>query len=164
MRKLSFPYPLRFLFASKPEALSRCLAVVLRAIETDLIRRADLTRACGARTGAVTVVQRFGSALNLNVHLHMLIPDGVYTFDQGMPCFHEVGPPPAESLQRLTAQIVRRVYRRLVADGWLKTSYSPGWTSRRRTHWMRCALPPSATASRSGRARVAARQPSWTRR
>ena len=78
---LSFPYPLRFLFASKPEAPSRCLAAVLRAIETDLIRRADLTRACGARTGAVTVVQRFGSALNLNVHLHMLIPDGVYTFD-----------------------------------------------------------------------------------
>ena len=56
----------------------------------------------------MTVVQRFGSALNLNVHLHMLIPDGVYTFEQGMPCFHEVGPPPAESLQRLTAQIVRR--------------------------------------------------------
>jgi len=116
---LSFPYPLRFLFASRPEALSRCLAVVLRAIETDLIQRADLTRASGARTGAVTVVQRFGSALNLNVHPHMLIPDGVYTFEQGAPCFHEVGPPPAESLERLTEQIVQRVYRRPVADGWL---------------------------------------------
>jgi ribosomal protein S27E len=124
---LSFPYPLRFLFASRPEALSRCLAVVLRAIETDLIQRADLTRASGARTGAVTVVQRFGSALTLNVHLHMLIPDGVYTFEQGAPCFHEVGPPPAESLERLTAQIVQRVYRRLVADGWLVEDESQPW-------------------------------------
>ena len=62
---LSFPYPLRFQFAPRPEALSRCLAVILLAIEFDLIQRASLTRASGARTGAVTVVQRFGSALNL---------------------------------------------------------------------------------------------------
>jgi hypothetical protein len=28
--------------------------------------------------GSVSVVQRFGSALNLNVHLHALMMDGVY--------------------------------------------------------------------------------------
>ena len=31
-----------------------------------------------AYTGAVTLVQRFGSALNLNIHFHMLFLDGVY--------------------------------------------------------------------------------------
>ena len=30
-----------------------------------------------AQTGAVTLIQRFGSALNLNIHLHMLFFDGV---------------------------------------------------------------------------------------
>ncbi|QHF75802.1 transposase [Escherichia coli] len=30
-----------------------------------------------AKTGAVTLIQRFGSALNLNVHFHMLFLDGV---------------------------------------------------------------------------------------
>ena len=29
-----------------------------------------------AQTGAVTLIQRFGSALNLNVHFHMLFLDG----------------------------------------------------------------------------------------
>jgi hypothetical protein len=29
-------------------------------------------------TGAVTLIQRFGSALNLNVHFHMIFIDGVY--------------------------------------------------------------------------------------
>lgn len=29
-------------------------------------------------TGAVTPIQRFGSALNLNVHFHMIFFDGVY--------------------------------------------------------------------------------------
>ncbi|MCP5320525.1 MAG: transposase [Pseudomonadales bacterium] len=27
----------------------------------------------------MTLVQRFGSALNLNIHLHLLCTDGVYT-------------------------------------------------------------------------------------
>ena len=34
-----------------------------------------------AQTGAVTLIQRFGSALNLNIHFHMLYLDGVYTED-----------------------------------------------------------------------------------
>jgi hypothetical protein len=31
-----------------------------------------------AQTGAVTLVQRSGRALNFNVHFHMLFLDGVY--------------------------------------------------------------------------------------
>lgn len=30
------------------------------------------------RTGAVTLIQRFGGALNLNIHFQMLFLDGVY--------------------------------------------------------------------------------------
>jgi hypothetical protein len=64
---LSFPFQLRFLFASRPEVMSRVLGIVYRAIETDLIQQAGGTRAT-AKTGAVTLIQRFGSALNLNKH------------------------------------------------------------------------------------------------
>jgi len=67
-RVLSFPFQLRFLFASRPEAMGRVLGIVYRAIETHLIQQAGGTRAT-ARTGAVTLIQRFGSALNLNIHL-----------------------------------------------------------------------------------------------
>ena len=62
---LSFPYPLRFLFATRPAVLSQVLGIVYRAISTFLIRRAGLRVGAGARTGAVTLIQRFGSALNL---------------------------------------------------------------------------------------------------
>jgi len=31
--------------------------------------------------GAITFVQRFGSALQLNLHFHVLVPDGA--FDRG---------------------------------------------------------------------------------
>ena len=32
--------------------------------------------------------QRFGSALNLNIHLHMLVLDGAYTFTDDRARFH----------------------------------------------------------------------------
>ena len=59
---LSFPFPLRFLFANDPLALSAVLAVVQRALSTFMIRHSGLTVASGARSGAVTLIQRFGSA------------------------------------------------------------------------------------------------------
>ncbi len=62
---LTFPFPLRLLLAAEPTALTEVLAVVQRGISTFLIRRTGFTVACGARTGAVTLIQRFGSALNL---------------------------------------------------------------------------------------------------
>jgi len=56
------------------------LGEVHRTISGHLLRTADLTRATG-HTGAVTLIQRFGSALNLNIHFHMLLLDGVYLTD-----------------------------------------------------------------------------------
>ena len=70
---LSFAWPLRWLFANRPEALTQVLAIVTRAIETALIKRAGQSRQAGARGGMVTLIQRFGSSLNLNVHLHLLV-------------------------------------------------------------------------------------------
>lgn len=74
---LSIPYALRFLFASQPQVMGKALGIVYRAISGYMIKKAGLTRQ-KARTGAVTLIQRFGSALNLNVHFHMLFLDGVY--------------------------------------------------------------------------------------
>ncbi len=48
--------------------MGEVLAIVWRAIAGALIKRAGLTRATG-QTGAVTLIQRFGSALNLNIHV-----------------------------------------------------------------------------------------------
>ena len=85
---LSFPYPLRFLFATRPAVFTRILGIVYRVIATFLIRRAGLRVGAGARTGVVTLIQRFGSALNLNIHLHMLCVDDVCTFEDERPRFH----------------------------------------------------------------------------
>jgi ribosomal protein S27E len=58
---LSFPIPLRLLFATHPELLAPVLQIVHRVIATFLIQQAGLQRT-EAHTGAVTLIQRFGSA------------------------------------------------------------------------------------------------------
>ena len=54
---LSFPWALRLLFARQPATRSRCLVVIMRATETDVIHRAGLTCASSARSGVLTLVQ-----------------------------------------------------------------------------------------------------------
>jgi len=114
--------PLRFLLAARPEALTAVLAVVQRGISTFVVGQAEFTVPSGARTGAVTLIQRFGSALNLNVHLHMLFLDGAYTFSGRGPSFHRARRPTdtelAQLLDTLSWRIVRVLERRglLIAD------------------------------------------------
>ena len=116
---LTFPYPLRFLFAAQPQVLSQVLGVVYRAISTYLTKMTGFTVASGARSGAVTLIQRFGSALNLNIHFHMLFLDGVYSFDHARPKFHRAPRPTPAELVRLLHTISTRVARLLERQGLL---------------------------------------------
>jgi hypothetical protein len=70
-----------------------------------------------ANTGAVTLIQRFGSAANLNIHLHCLVLDGVYRHSEGGADFHEVAAPTSEELQVLLAKIITRIMRLLTKQG-----------------------------------------------
>ena len=95
------------------------VSIVYRAISTFLIHRAGLRSDAGARTGAVTLIQRFGSALNLNHHLHMLFVDGAYASDDETPRSHRVAAPTQAELQRLLHAIATRVTRALETQGLL---------------------------------------------
>ena len=106
---LTFRYPLRFLFAAQPQVLSGVLGVVYRAILTYLVRKSGFTVASGAKTGAITLIQRFGSALNLNIHFHMLFLDAVYDFNGRRPTFHRAPWPTPAELTKLLHTIGHRV-------------------------------------------------------
>jgi hypothetical protein len=117
---LSVPYPLRFLFASRPEVMGRVLGIVYLCIATPLIKKAGFSRKT-AQTGAVTLIQRFGSALNLNVHFHMLFLDGAYVErPDGSLRFRWVKAPASAELTHLTETLARRVGRYLERQGLLE--------------------------------------------
>ena len=124
---LSVPFPLRWLFASEPRLLSKTLAVVTRAIGTYLVKKAGFTHAT-AKTGAVTLIQRFGSALNLNIHFHMLFLDGVYEVDSegGAGKFHTIETPTSDEIQRLLQRMSERIARLLEREGYLERDSEEG--------------------------------------
>lgn len=68
-------YITRILLASQPQLLSPVRKVIHRTISGFLIKQAGF-RTDEAHTGAATLIQRFGSAANLNIRLHCLFLDG----------------------------------------------------------------------------------------
>jgi len=115
---LSFPIPLRILLAAHPELLTPVLGIVHRVISGFLLSQTGLKRTA-ADAGAVTLIQRFGSAANLNVHLHCLVLDGVYRRTEGEPVFDAARAPTDDELKGLLDQIIARLMKLLTRRGYL---------------------------------------------
>ncbi|HYR95384.1 MAG TPA: transposase [Candidatus Binatus sp.] len=94
------------------------LAVHVRTVLGFYRRRARRRGVPDGRGGAVTVIQRFGGGLRLNVHFHSLFLDGVFAeAADGTLAFHPAHPPSDEDVARLLATIRRRVLRLLTRRG-----------------------------------------------
>jgi hypothetical protein len=115
----SVPFPLRFLFASQPKIMDKALGIVYRSIATHLTHKAGYKNST-AHAGAVTLIQRFGSALNLNIRFHMLFLDGVYVGEGSSSSrFRWVTEPTSYELAQLTHTIAHRLARYLERQGLL---------------------------------------------
>jgi len=100
--------------------MGKVLGIVNRVLSIHLIHKAGFTRP-EAQTGVVTLIQCFGSALNLNIHFHMLLLDGVYAVDDyGKMRFHRVKAPKLKELTKLVHIISHRVARFLEQRGLLE--------------------------------------------
>jgi hypothetical protein len=103
----------RLLLALRPEVVDPAPRMLVRAVE-----RFYAERTGGGRTGCVTVVQRFGSSLNLNVHFHVLFLDGGYARQpDGALAFRPSPPPTHAELQALVEDVARRLDRLLARRG-----------------------------------------------
>jgi len=119
--------PIRFLFASRPLITGQVLGIVYRVISTHLVKKAGYSKKT-ARTGAVTLIQRFGrsgapgcaqpESERGPIHFHMLFLDGVYVDrHDGSVRFRWVSSPTTRELTQLALTIARRVGRYLERQG-----------------------------------------------
>jgi hypothetical protein len=65
--QLRLPIPRRVLLVAQPELVTPVLQVVQRVVERHLLGHTEIKSDEG-QGGAVTLIQRFGSAANLNIH------------------------------------------------------------------------------------------------
>jgi len=106
---LSLPFALRYRLAYDAPLTSAVLGVFVRTVFGSLRRRARKQWGVArGQCGAVTFVQRFGGALNLNVHFHSLLLDGVYASGpDGALRFLPLPPPEDAEVERVVGQVAR---------------------------------------------------------
>lgn len=116
---LSLPYELRRLAAFKADVLTTLARIFVEATFASYRAWAKRNGMDGAECGSVVCVQRFGS-LNLNVHFHVLVLDGVFTRDpQGLVRFHPAPAPTAADLGGIVERTRRRACAWLGRRGYL---------------------------------------------
>jgi hypothetical protein len=144
---LSFPFRIRFLLASSPRLCAAVRGIATRTLLGWLEQRALAGAAEGfvrsrssecepaarrepafaARSGAVLFAQRFGSALNLNLHFHALVLDGAFVSPSSAraPRFQPAAPLTDADVADLVEQLARRITRYLERQGRLPRAQAP---------------------------------------
>lgn len=114
---LSLPIPLRLLLAAQRKLLTPVLQVFHRVITRHLVVLAGL-KVDEADSGAVTLIQRFGPAANLNIRLHCRVLDGVYgRGEDGVPEFVAVPAPTDQALAAVFHKVITRTMKLLTRRG-----------------------------------------------
>ena len=85
---LSLPHRLRYRLAWDHALCRAVVGRTMRAILGFLRRQARDAGIADGRSGAVTIVQRFGGALNTNIHFHVFVLDGVFEKEDDDVRFH----------------------------------------------------------------------------
>ncbi|MCP3972688.1 MAG: transposase, partial [Rhodobacteraceae bacterium] len=122
---LSVPKRLRFFLHRDPVLAGTVLRIVLRAVESELRGHCPGAPA-GARTGAVSFIQRFGGSLNAHLHYHCCVIDGVFALHstEGGPAatlrFHPADPLDQATMDRLQELLRRRILKHFQRQGLLE--------------------------------------------
>lgn len=112
---LTFPFKHRLLLSYDSKLTTQVLNIVIRVISTFYRQKGKLKKIRNGECGSITTIQRFGSALNLNTHFHILFMDGV--FDENLR-FIELTPS-SEDVKKLIQIIQKRIDRKLIKLGLL---------------------------------------------
>ena len=109
---LVIPKRLRY-FIHRDAALSGELSRLLAETLARFYRRRT-GRGAKAAPAQLHVVQRFGSKVNLHVHVHAAVSDGVFELEGGRLRFHPAPEPTHEELAELSRTLRRRILKRML--------------------------------------------------
>src|SRR5438132_3691084 len=135
---VSVPIPLRYWMAASQELTAQVHTIIRTTIGQYYVNQA-VTRGVPRdklQPGSVTFMQRFGSALNVNLHFHCVFMEGVYldrTEARRKPRFLTGEPPSdadvADVLQKISHRVIRKLrqlgYLEAGGDAAVATGYDP---------------------------------------
>jgi Putative transposase/Transposase zinc-binding domain len=122
---VSVPVPLRYWMAASQELTATVHTIIRTTIGQYYVNQAvtrGLARA-NVQPGSVTFIQRFGSAINVNLHFHCIFLEGMYLdrSEAGLkPRFVHGEPPSDTDIATVVQKISRRIIRKLRQLGYLE--------------------------------------------
>jgi len=119
---LTFPFALRFWLAANNRLLSKINKIATSEIGKFYVKKAETDGVNAPLPGAITFIQRSGSALNAALHLHILSLDGAYATSaiEGVaPRFHALTGPSDEDVGLVVEKIAKRSVKLLRRHGYL---------------------------------------------
>src|SRR5215831_17960971 len=122
---VSVPIPLRYWMAASQDLTAMVHRIIRTTIGQYYVNKtvARGFERANIQPGSVTFIQRFGSALNLNLHFHVIFLEGVYVdrTAQGLrPRFVQGESPTDADIAAVVQKISRRVIRTLRQLGYLE--------------------------------------------
>jgi len=107
---LTFPVPIRLCLAVRPKVMARALEIS-HLVTSQYYRKKAGLGAKNSKSGAVTLIQRFGGSLNLNIHFHQLFVDGCYELsDKNEPIdFWVASPPTVKEIEEVLSKIIQKI-------------------------------------------------------
>ena len=113
---LTVPWGRRWLLARNPALLKGVHRIAMRIVERWYARQANATQE--GKAGSVTVVQRFGSDIRLNLHFHSIFLDGVYCKKANGALKFRPVVPHTEDVERLVVSIAESCEKWLMKQGY----------------------------------------------
>jgi Putative transposase len=119
---LSLAFELRHLAAFRADVARALGRIFIEAVALEQKREANIA---GSQHAAANHIQRFGGSLNLNLHFHAIIADGVFAPDgAGQIRFHSLAPPTQDMLERVVRRVRDRALRWLRKRGLLDERFA----------------------------------------
>src|SRR5438128_11370077 len=124
------PVPLRYWMAGSQDLTATVHTIIRRTIGQYYVNQAVQRghERATVHPGSVTFLQRFGSALNVNLHFHCVFIEGVYLdrTDEGRKPRFLAGEPPTDTdIAAVVQKISHRVIRTLRRLGYLEAGLEP---------------------------------------
>ena len=115
---LTLPYALRYLLAWNLPARTVVLNAFMRAITRHYRQRAKREGIELGQIGAISVCQRFNSALDLDLHWHVLVADGLWHDSCGHKHFWLAPPLKDHEVAGVLEDAQQRILRQMRRFGW----------------------------------------------
>ena len=116
---LTFPIPMRFWLNANQKLFSQIQTLITKGIHRFYEQRAKDLGVKTPKAASITFVQRWGSSVNLNPHLHILALDGVYSQVGNQVKLRTVKAISEKETAELLSQITGKILRKLKKLGYL---------------------------------------------